>query len=550
MASPGPEEQLEDVPMAVVDGKRQGVSFIWLLPVIAIVVGGWLIYKTVTETGPSITISFNTAEGIEEGKTLVKFKDVKIGTVDSVAFNEDLTKVTVSITMVAGTDRYLTDKSRFWVVRPRVGGGEVSGLGTLISGAYIAIDPNNTGKSMRHFTGLETPPVITGDRRGTSYMLHADSIGSLSIGAPVYFRQFRVGEVTGYSLSNDHKNVEISIFIESPHDGFVHQGTHFWNASGINVSLNSSGAQLEMESLVSLLSGGIAFETPPENEHTQPAEENYQFALFDSHAQSLEKPITQAIPFALRFEGTVRGLSVGAPVDFRGIRVGTVKRIELGESHTGENVLVPIVIIDMEPQRMQSYDTIEDGADRITQRTISDPHKRFEELVAMGLRARMQTGNLVTGQKFVELDIYPNAEAVTISKTGEYFEIPTLPNSIEGIIGSIQQLLDKLDKADLGESLANLNKLMVSTSNLMVVLEKDAPALFDEMHGILAETQTTMTHASKTLQSLNTSVSPDGETVSRIDAALQEVAAAARSIRVMAEYLERHPEALLKGKAP
>jgi len=553
MTSPEqPQQQPAAVPEAVVDEERKGIPVVWLLPIVALLVGGWLIYKTYSEKGPEIVISFKTAEGIEEGKTLVKLRDVKVGTVEKVTFSPDLSEVRVTVSMVKDSRPYLTDKTRFWVVRPRIGAGQISGLGTIVSGAYIAMDPDNTGEQVNRFTGLETPPVITGDRKGTSYRLKASSAGSLSVGSPVYFRQIAVGEVTELHLSEDHQYIELGIFIESPHDRFVTNATRFWNASGVNVSLSASGVTLETESLVSLLSGGIAFDTPDATVTSQRAQKNHMFTLYASHAKSLEQPFTQTTTFAMVFSGTVRGLEIGAPVEFRGIRVGTVKAIELGPGPSGSGSLVPIVLIDYEPQRLLAYSAVEgSGEAREDRKELlgSDIVERARRQVEkLGLRARLQTGNLVTGKLFIDLDFYPDAPPAVVSGNLGYPEIPTMPSSLEGILDGIQALLTKLDHADLQGTLKNLNQLMVSTSNLMAVLAKDAPELSDQVHGTLKDARETLRQAAATLHAVGDAASPRGEIGNQLQDALKEIAAAARSVRVMAEYLERHPDAMLKGK--
>lgn len=492
--SDGPDDR-EEIPAAVVSEERKGLSMVWLLPVVALMLGGWLVYKTYAEKGPEIVISFKTADGIEEGKTPVKLKDVKVGRVETVSFSRDLSEVLVTVSMSKSTQAYLTDKTRFWVVRPRVGAGEVSGLGTLVSGAYITMDPDDTGEPQDTFSGLEKPPVITADRVGTSYRLEAATVGSLSVGSPVYFRQIAVGEITEYHLSEDHKYVELGVFIESPHDRFVKRSTRFWNASGVDVTLDASGVKLDLESIVSLFSGGITFDTPDEGIDALRAETGHVFKLYANREQSREQPITETTTFALRFAGTVRGLDVGAPVEFRGIRIGTVKAIELGPDPDGKGSLVPVVLIDFEPQRMLAYSTVKgsDEASTDREKLLSDTVARVRRQVdEFGLRARLQTGNLVTGRLFVDIDFHPDAPPAMVAEHLGYPEIPTVPSSLEGILGGIQQILDKLDKADLQETVANLNQLMTSTSRLMVVLEKDAPRLSADMRTTLDEARTVL----------------------------------------------------------
>jgi len=240
MGSPSKPDNLDQLPEAVVDTEHKGFPVVWLLPLVALAVGGWLLYKTFSETGPEVLISFQTAEGIEEGKTKIKYRDVTIGQVSTVRFADDLSRVLLTAELVPGMERHLSSTTKFWVVRPRVGGGQITGLGTLISGAYIGMDPGAGGKSVRNFVGLEKPPIVTSDVEGTSYRLRASKLGSLSVGSPVYFRQIVVGEVTDYKLAENHDYVDIGIFVRSPHDQFVRRASRFWNVGGVDLSLDAS----------------------------------------------------------------------------------------------------------------------------------------------------------------------------------------------------------------------------------------------------------------------------------------------------------------------
>jgi len=460
-----------------------------------------------------------------------------------VDFTEDLKAVELSIMMKAGSEEYLTEKSRFWVVKPRVGAGGVTGLGTLFSGAYIAFEPSSEGESRKAFVGLETPPIVTIDKQGTRFRLRADELGSVSIGAPVYFRQFDIGEITDYKLADDYSYVDIGVFITAPYDKYVHTGTYFWNVGGVSLSMGASGAKLEMESLIALMSGGVAFETLPEFLDTPVAGEDTVFTLYENRTKALERPITETATFVLRFDGSIRGLSAGAPVEYRGIRVGTVKAIELGADPNNKGTVGPVVLIDIEPQRTMNYQDIDKS--KASEEEISefekDPVARIGMLVKRGLRARLQTGSLITGQLFVEVDIFPDAAPAVMVTGGQYPEIPTLPNSLEGIIASVDRILDKLEDADLQGTLKNLNALMVSTAGLASTLEKGMPELS-------AELLATLKTAHSAMATLEASTSADGEIGIELQAALKEISAAARSLRVMAAYLERHPEALIKGK--
>ncbi|MGB5299182.1 MAG: MlaD family protein [Thiogranum sp.] len=540
MAAPNQPPDLDNVADAIVDEESKGFPVVWLLPLVALLAGGWLFYKTMSEKGPEIAISFETAEGIEASKTQIKFRDVKIGQVDGVDIADDLKTVVLTATMEAGTEQYLTDASRFWVVKPRVGAGGVTGLGTLLSGAYIAFEPSTTGKRRKTFVGLEKPPIVSQDKEGGRFRLRTETLGSLAVGAPVYFRQFDIGEVTDYKLADDYSYVDVGIFVQSPYDEYVRQRTHFWNVGGVSMSMDASGVKVEMESLVAVLSGGIAFETLPEFGDSPAAEEGTVFHLYKNRAESLERPITEVITYTLKFTDTVRGLSIGAPVEYRGIRVGTVKNIMLGEDPQHAGVISPVVIIGVEPQRTMGYGDVDDSA--ATTQMETSPQQRIDFLVRQGLRARLQTGSLVTGQLFVDLDIFPDAEPATVIEGGLYPEIPTLPSSLQGMIANVNRILNKIEKTDLEGTLTNLNALMVSTNSLVSAFERDVP-------GLTKNLDATLQAANGTLAELQASASADGEIGNQLQDALREIGAAARSIRVMAEYLQRHPEAMLKGKS-
>ncbi len=243
------EPDLSDLPQAVVQSKKQ-ISIVWLIPIVAILIGGWLAYKGLSEKGPMVTITFESAEGLEAGKTQVKYKDVNIGEVASIRFSEDLSRVLVTAELVKEATPFLTENTQFWVVRPRVTASGVSGLGTLFSGAYIGMDPGKEGNSARRFEGLEIPPVVTTGMPGRNFLLQANSLGSLDFGAPVYYRQIQVGQVIGYQLDASGRSLSIKIFVNAPHDKLVRNNTRFWNASGLDLKLDADGIKLNTQSLV------------------------------------------------------------------------------------------------------------------------------------------------------------------------------------------------------------------------------------------------------------------------------------------------------------
>lgn len=501
-----------DIPEAVVK-PRSGISIVWIIPIVAALIGAWVAYKSFSEIGPTISITFENAEGLVAGKTKIRYKDVEVGLVKSVELEDDLKHVLVTVQMNKGSRAYLTEQTRFWVVKARISAGTVSGLGTLLGGAYIAIDPVNGGKFVRKYTGLEAVPVVTTDQPGQHFLLKADRRGSLDMGAPIYFRQIKVGEVVSYQLSEDAKTIDFKIFINEPHHIKVRENTRFWNASGIDVSLSAAGFKVDMESTVSLLTGGLAFEVPPDTPPGDVAPANKVFTLYDNRVAAYQPEITVRKKFLLYFDGTVRGLEPDAPVEFRGIKLGRVVSVDLEFDADREEFQLP-VLIELEPERLSmGYADLTE----VEHRSIN------EELVARGLRAQLKTGNLLTGSLFVDLEFFPDAEQEEIRYVEGTRVLPTVPTSLQEISRNVTAILNKVkavpfDKigADMTRTIASLDKTLVQAEGTLKTIEN----MFANDSAISQELQTS----------------------------LRELADAARSLRILSDYLERHPEALLRGK--
>jgi paraquat-inducible protein B len=523
---------LEDLPNPVVKKKRQ-FSIVWLIPLVAALIGAWLAYKTISEKGPTITITFKTAEGLEAGKTKIKYKDVEIGKVDAITLSKNLAHVRVTASLVKDSERYLSEHTRFWVVRARVTASQISGIGTIFSGAYIGIDPGKPGKPARTFKGLETPPVITMDVPGRYYMLRADRLGSLDVGEPVYYRQITVGEVVGYELARDAQAVNVKIFVHKPYDDLVRENTRFWNAGGVDVSLTASGLEVTTESIVSLLVGGIAFETPVNLEPGGIAADGYLFRLYANREQSYQKTYLEKRYFVLFFQESVRGLSRGAPVEFRGIKIGQVLDVSL--QFVSEKMAFQIpVLIEVEPERIE-----------IVGKKPTPGNKLLEKFVEGGLRAQLQTGNLITGQLFVKLDFFPGAPRRAVEYAGKYPVIPTVPTPLEAAAETLTRFLDRLDKLPLEQTVTELRQAVKALNETIAATQ----GLVNRLGTDLAPQATaTLEQAEKTLASVERVVSSDAPLSQDLQRALREFTEAARSIRVLTDYLERHPDSIIYGK--
>ena len=544
--------QLKGVPEADIRTQKRRISIVWLVPLVAVVIGGWLVYKAISEKGPTITITFKSADGLEAGKTKIKYKDVEVGRVDSIVLSKDLSHVIVKAEFVKGSKNYLSQNTRFWVVRARVAAGGVSGLGTLFSGAYIGIDPGKPGTPATHFEGLEIPPVVTTDLPGSHFVLRAASLGSLNVGAPVYFRRIEVGQVVSYQLDEDGQAVTVKVFVHDPHHQLVRKNTRFWNASGLDVAIGAEGIRVDTESFVTLMIGGIAFDTPANMEPGEPAEENDVFDLYKNRESISEKTYAQKNKWLLHFDSGVRGLQIGAPVEFLGILIGQVLDVNLEFDVDKEAFSIP-VLIELEPDRIKFIGEMPEGAEN---------QKIMDYLVAKGMRAQLKTGSLITGQLLVAIDMHPEAPPAKINWEGRYPELPTVPTAMAEITTNLTQLLKKLEKlpleqigndlrdtvagakrlinsAELESSIRALNETLDQAQKFVAALNK---GVAPELKTAVSNLNTALIQAEKLTKSLNSNVAP------QLDRTLRELQAAARSIKVWAAYLERNPEALIRGK--
>jgi paraquat-inducible protein B len=537
---------LDDVPEVEVAARR-GISIVWLIPLVAGAIAIWLGYTTLQQKGPTVTITFANAEGLEAGKTKVKYKDVDVGLVKNVTISNDLSRIIVTAEMVKGADRFLNQGTRFWIVRPRIGAGGVSGLGTLVSGAFVEVDPG-AGEPATRFTGLEEPPPIRSDVAGRRYHLRATRLGSISRGSPVYYHDIQVGQVLNYELDADHKTLDVDVFVAAPHDQLVRDNSRFWNASGFDISFGTGGVNVSVESLQSLLAGGIAFDTPAVDRPGEQAAAGTSFPLFDSYNAVGESRYTEKIPYLVYFDGSVRGLRPGAPVEFRGLRVGSVTDVRLEIDPKKDTVRIPVTIA-IEPERV----TMVDGA-------VSghvEPYAVMRSLVAAGLRAQLKSGNLLTGDLLVDLDFHPESPPAKLDEGGTYPAIPSVPTQLEVLTASVTGLLNKLAALPLPELVADLRTTVQDIDSL--VAAPDTKDTVTALHGSADHLQALLgtldqqlgpllKRADTTLSSTNTLVGPDSQLRYDVGGLMRELTGAARSIRVFADYLQRHPEALLRGK--
>jgi paraquat-inducible protein B len=570
--------------------RRGRISVVWIIPLLAAVVAIGIAVQRILSEGPTITIVFKIAEGIEAGKTVVKYKDVNIGQVTAVRLSPDSSKVEVTAKMAKSVAGLIVEDAKFWVVEPRVTLSGVSGLGTLLSGNYIGFEVGKSSKKQRTFTGLETPPIITYGQPGRQFVLKAKSLGSLGIGSPVYYRSLQAGQVVAYELARDGKGLDITIFVNAPYEQYVNSGTRFWNASGIDVSLGANGVEVRTESLVALIAGGLAFDTSPVATNIEPAPADATFTLHTDRAAAMKEPDTIAARYVLYFNETLRGLSVGAPLTLLGLPAGEVTEIGLDIDPRTSRIRGRVEVVAY-PQRLIARLGAQQAAmgQQLTQ-SAAQRHALIQELVEKrGVRAQLRSGNLITGQLFVALDYFPDAPKAKIDWTQPVPVLPVVPSTIPDLEAKLSGILAKLDKlpleeigGDVTKALASLDSTLKDASKLLNGVDTDvmpelkttleearrmiatADGLIkDGVSGTLVQLNTTLEQLRRPLATADAVLKNADAVLTNTDAtllgknapvqqdlrdALQEVMLAARSLRVLMDYLERHPDSLLRGK--
>ncbi len=508
--------------------KKTELPLVWFLPLIALLVSGWLIAKSINEKGPVITISFPTAEGLEVDKTKIKYLNVEIGKVTAISISDDLKTILITAQMNSSVANYLNTNTNFWVVKPQVGLGGISGLTTLLSGPYIAISPGD-GSRAYHFTGLTTPPVLKNNAEGSHFILETNNLGSMKPGTPINFHGITVGEVLSHTLSEEADAIRLTIFINKPYDQFIRKNTRFWVDSGIDLSAGADGFKVRTGPLISLLSGGIAFRASPEDtiENIQP--ENSIFPLYDTYTLSTQIIYQNTLKYVMYFNGSVRGLIVGAPVQLRGIPIGKVTDINLELDMKTAEIHIPVTV-ELEPERIKEINN---------QKNISDKDI-MAQLINKGLRAQLQTGSLLTGQLLVDLDFHPKSKIVLSDNNSVYPEFPTAASSLDQFTHSAHIIMDKVAKLPLEDLTTEANKTLQS----LQVTSKAATSMLVTAKGTLATADLTMASAHQVLSILE----PGSTTHYELDRLLQELTQAASSVKQLTDYLEQNPNSLIRGK--
>lgn len=532
------------LPAAVVDRPRRlRIPLVWIIPLVAALIGLFLAVRGYYEQGPTITIQFDTGTGLEPGKTRIKYRDVDVGQITAVALAEDGSHVLATAQLAREAARLLVDDTRFWVVSARVSGGSISGLDTLLSGAHVGMDVGKSAEPRRQFVGLREAPVVSFDVPGRSFSLEADGLGSIGVGTPVFYRRIQAGQVTGYKLDEQGKHLDIQVFVQAPYDRFVTANSRFWNASGVDVKLSAEGVQINTESATSILTGGLAFQTP-DGDADEPVPKDHVFRLFRNRDEAFKQPNVNAHTYLLRFHESVRGLSVGAAVDFRGIQVGEVTAIHPAFHARGADLelLVEVAIF---PNRLQARN--EQGKAPYAGKDFRDKDFRafIDRLIASGMRAQLRNGNLVTGQLYVALDFFPAAGPGRADWAQNPPQLPTQRGSLEELQTTLLRVVERIDKLPLDAIGKDTQKAIASLGRTLDEVE----ALVKRLDGLAnGDVRDTIIEARGAIADTRKLLSSDAPLQQDLRASLQELSRAAQALRHLADSLDRHPEALLRGK--
>ena len=540
-----------------VSKNRWNTWLVWLLPAVAALIGLSLVVHAWLGHGPEIAITFKTAAGLEAGKTRVKYKDLTIGSVKSVKLSADGSHVTVGVALIKTDMEFTRSDTRFWVVRPRISLAGISGIDTLVSGAYIAVDTGKSEETTKAFKGLEAAPNIISGTPGRSFNLRAPDLGSLDIGSPIYYRRVEVGHVASYRLDPDGKAVSVQLFIDAPYDKFVTLDSRFWSASGVDVSLGADGFQLKTQSIAAVLGGGLAFGAPDDS-NASPSPADHAFPLFKDQETAMAPPDGPALPIQLRFEQSLRGLSIGAPVEFSGVKVGRVVSMEL-DFDAARGRFPTIVGVEVYPQRLGRV------IGKIEKQYSGDLMERsalfLQSLVEKGMRARAKSGNLLTGQLYVSFDAVPNAKHVTFNTAARPLELPTAGSDVDRLQEQAASIVAKIDRIPLDDIGKKLDSSLGSLDQtLKQVNGKTLPEANQAMHTlngalnqvdqkVLPEATKALLQARDTLGAAKGVVADDAPLQQNLNQTLQEVQRSARSLRTLTDLLSREPEALIRGRA-
>jgi len=526
---------------------RRRISSVWIIPIVALLLAGWLVWKNSIAKGPLVTITFETAEGLAAGKTEIRCRSVKIGEVETVNLNSELNGVEVSVRIEPDAVKLLHQDSQFWVVRPRITAQSVTGVDTLLSGAYIELDPGESKKISYSFKGLEVPPVTSSSVPGLRLTLQSKKAGSLTIGAPVYYLGYEVGRVERQTLNIEKNRIHFNIFIKKEYATLVSKNTHFWHSSGISINAGADGFKLQTSSLKALVAGGVSFGLLKGNTKGPLAHDGDTFELFEDKSAAEAATFTPDYQILLFFDQSVRGLQRGAPVEYRGIAFGRVSDIAFKYASPGDTRVPVLIEVD---SKAMSKKFLSDKLD----------DELLEDLIRRGLQAKLSTASILTGALFVEFEHSKDPAILLANKKLKHVHnipvVPTVSSGLAQLESKLDNFLNKLDNLKLNETLNKFGQTSDEATQMLADSRKTLELLdktLKETHSLLAnpETKNITKNINKTLTELQKSIEsigPNGTVQGDLRRTLDELRAAIRSFDALSKTINEKPNSLLFGR--
>jgi paraquat-inducible protein B len=525
---------------------RRWFSWVWIVPAVAAAIVIGLAVRGLVDRGPLITISFTDAEGLQAGETRIRHKDVDLGTVESVFLTTDMSRVVVRARMRRSAVAHLTAATRFWIVRPRVGFGGISGLSTLVSGSYIEMYPGE-GEPERSFVGLDEPPAIIPDTPGRSFTLHANDLGSLVSGSQISYRGMPVGEVEGFALDRQHHQIEIYAFLRSPYESLIHPESRFWNSGGVDVSVGVTGLRFRASSWQQLVSGGISFDTPDAALANPSSDAGAVFRLYDNQDDAQQDPHGPTLLYRVNFTGAAAGaVGPGTTVQMLGTAIGQVTEAHLQYDDQAQLMLTRVTL-QIDPSRIEIVHRRTAAA---AETAAADPaaafRARLANLVTRGLRAQVTTANFLTGIKVISLDMVRDAPPARIEQVDGYAQLPSGSSTdIADILAGVKSVMYHIDSVtagpELGHAIKELDRTFTNLDRITADVQPQIKPLIDSL-------RETADAAQQTLQAARHMLGTSASSGTDLPRLIRELTEAARSIRALTDYLDQHPEALIRGR--
>ena len=514
--------------------KKHRTPIVWVVPLIAIAIGLGMLIHARLQQGPTIVISFDTASGLQAGKTFVKYKEVVVGTVTAVDLSDDDNRVLATVQFQRNAQRLLHADTRFWIVRPQIGPGGVSGIDTLLSGPYIAVDPGTSTKAKKSYVALDNRPMVTTGEQGRSFVLRTDDLNSLNVGSPLYFRHIDVGRVSDYSMDAATKTVSIRIFVRAPYDQFVSAATRFWNASGVDVSLTSGGLKMRTQSLATIVSGGVAFDNTPDVTNLTEVAQDTAFPLAPDQETAMSDRQGTPLFFRLRFSEALRGLEKGASVEFFGVDVGDVRNVVLDYDPSTRkfSVVVDIAVYEHRLGPVLAKFPSSQGNEAQVASFV-------DSMIKDGLRGQARTGNLLTGQLYISLDFVPNAPPVEFDEQRRPLIIPTVPGSLSQLQEQLADIVAKVHKVPFDSIGRGVNNDIAELGTTLRLINTQT----------LPSAHATLGQATTTFQSANGMLQPNSSLQTNLNQMLIELTRLSYSLRNLTDLLNEHPESLIRGRS-